>query len=84
VTTCTQRRQNATPSLYQHIGACIKRARLAARLSQRQLADLIGTNRPSLTLIEAGKQKCAVHELLAIAETLDVPVSCLLPSLNEE
>lgn len=73
-----------TPDLYKALGARIKEQRVIANLSQRALAECIGTNRPSLTLIEAGQQRCALHELLAIADVLHVPVCDLLAGLEAE
>jgi DNA-binding XRE family transcriptional regulator len=67
-----------TCTLYQTIGARIKTAREEAGLSQHELAARIGIHRPSLTLIEQGTQKCAIHELLAIANTLRVSACWLL------
>lgn len=80
----SQMQRAATPPIYKAIGARIKEKRTAAGLSQSALAQRIGTNRPSLTLIEHGQQKCAVHELLAIAEVLNVPVCELLAGLEIE
>jgi transcriptional regulator with XRE-family HTH domain len=68
-----------TPPIYKEIGERIKKERIALKLTQEDLAFLIGQHRPSITLIELGQQKVAVHELLAIAEALGVPISCLLP-----
>lgn len=70
--------REATPPVYKEIGLRIKKRRCTCGLSQRQLAERIGQHRPSITLIEAGKQKVAVHELMSIAEALGVSIGCLL------
>ena len=67
-----------TPSIYKEIGRRIRTRRYECGLSQAQLAECVGQNRCSLTQIELGKQKVAVHELLAIAEALGVSIGCLL------
>jgi len=68
----------STPAIYKEIGLRIRFRRYDCGLSQEQLAERIGQSRPALTLIEAGKQKVAVHELIAIADALGVSMGCLL------
>ena len=75
----TKFRRNTTPPIYKEIGARIRARRLVRGMTQRALAEKIGQNRASLTLIEHGKQKVAVHDLMAIAAALKISVSHLLP-----
>lgn len=70
------------PSIYQALGDRIRRNRTAIGMSQGALARAIGMHRPSLTLIETGQQKCAIHELLAISNVLHVSTYDLLLGLE--
>lgn len=65
--------------LYTSIGRRIREEREAVGLSQDYLARLIGINRPSLTLMESGRQRVQVHSLYAIADVLGIPLADLLP-----
>src|SRR5262245_60345460 len=50
-----------------NIGALIERARVAAGLSQRALADTSGISQPTLSRIISGDRVAKVPELVAIA-----------------
>lgn len=65
---------------YITVGGRIRRERKAVGMSQGRLAVLIGITRPSLTLMESGRQRIQLHILVDIAEALDVPVTYLLPT----
>lgn len=65
---------------YVTVGGRIRREREAVDMSQGRLARLIGITRPSLTLMESGRQRIQLHTLVAIAEALDVPITYLLPT----
>lgn len=65
---------------YITVGGRIRRERKAVGMSQGRLAVLIGITRPSLTLMESGRQRIQLHTLVDIAEALDVPVTYLLPT----
>lgn len=82
-TSDSRKSREATPAIYSDIGLRIRTRRYDCGLSQAQLAERIGQNRCSLTQIELGKQKVAVHELIAIAQVLGVPVHCLLPEQED-
>lgn len=49
------------------IGALIERARVAASLSQRALADLAGISQPTLSRIISGDRVAKMPEIVAIA-----------------
>lgn len=49
------------------VGARVERARAAAGLSQRALADLTGISQPTLSRIIAGDRAAKLPELAAIA-----------------
>lgn len=65
---------------YITVGGRIRRERKAVGMSQGRLAVLIGITRPSLTLMESGRQRIQLHTLVDIAEALNVPVTYLLPT----
>lgn len=52
-------------------------------LTQIELANLAGLERPSIALIEAGRQKLPIDRLFKIAIALDTPLSTFLPSLED-
>lgn len=82
MTTASYISRHSTPPLYKTLGERIKTARVATGMSQVALAERIGTHRTSLTLIESGQQRCAIHELLAIAKVLSIPAGELLAELE--
>jgi len=69
--------------LYEKVGARVRAAREAARLTQEELGRRIGLTRASVTNIEKARQNVQLHTLYDIARVLDVPVTALLPSVTE-
>jgi len=57
------------------VGARIERARGAAELSQRTLADLTGISQPTLSRIISGNRTAKMPELVAIARATGVMVT---------
>jgi transcriptional regulator with XRE-family HTH domain len=53
-------------------GLRVRELREKRKLTQEELADLSGLNRPYLTLVESGKENISVVNLLAIANALGV------------
>lgn len=71
----------STPdTFYQRLGQRIRTARIASGYSQDALAECIGygSQHAAISLIEAGKQRPAVHMLVAIADVLGTNVQSLL------
>lgn len=64
---------------YTHLGRRIREVRTARGISQGQLAGLLGLSRPSLSLIEAGKQRVDAHTLYTLTYLFDLPFSAFLP-----
>lgn len=64
---------------YAQLGENVRKWRDQRRLSQGALAALVGMTRTSLTNIESGRQHPPLHTFCAIAETLKVEVTELLP-----
>ena len=56
-------------------GARIERARAAAGLSQRALADMTGISQPTLSRIVSGQRTAKMPELVAIAWATGVTVA---------
>src|ERR1700712_1244755 len=65
---------------YKRLGENLRQARKRAKLSQDEVANLVGLKRTSLTNIESGRQHPPLHVLCDIAEKLQVAVSELLPA----
>jgi transcriptional regulator with XRE-family HTH domain len=64
---------------YAAFGAKLRRAREDAHLTQKQLADRVDLPRTSITNIEGGRQRIALHQLVQFAEALGVEPLELLP-----
>lgn len=62
----------------QDVGARVKEARLRKRLSQAQLADLLGLTPPYISNIETGKQNMSITALAKISDVLGVSADWLL------
>jgi DNA-binding XRE family transcriptional regulator len=66
-------------ALYRKLGENIRKCRTQRKLSQDELAKLVGLNRTSMTNIEKGRQHPPLHTLCEIIEHLKVDISELLP-----
>jgi len=66
-------------AIYGFIGAAIKRRRKQLRMTQEQLAALMGNSRASLANVETGRQGILIHQIFRFAENLNVKVEDLLP-----
>lgn len=60
------------------VGARVKEARMRKRLSQAQLADLLGLTPPYISNIETGKQNMSITALAKISDVLEVSADWLL------
>ena len=75
--------------LYETLGARLKQLREGqaggkrGRLTQGELADLVGLERTSITNIEAGNQKLPLHVLFRLCEQLGVSPIDVLPSIKD-
>lgn len=66
---------------YEALGARI-RLRRDKRLTQQELAHLVGLSRTSITNVERGRQRLMADQLLAVARALETTVDDLLPVIN--
>lgn len=74
--------------LFKEVGQKIRHLREAqtggqARLTQAELAEMVGLERTSITNIERGNQKVPLHVLYRICEALRAPVSDVMPRVAE-
>jgi transcriptional regulator with XRE-family HTH domain len=67
-------------ALYVELGRLVRAHRDRVGLSQADLGRRVGLSRTSVTNIERGRQKILVHQLLSLAQALDVGVEALLPA----
>lgn len=65
---------------YKQLGEKLKKARIDANKSQESLAQILGLSRVTVVNIEKGRQKILIHNLVAAANFLEVKLSDLLPS----
>lgn len=65
------------------LGGRLRRARVAAGLSQGQAAKLMKMHRPTVSEIEAGNRRVTAEELAAFAELYDTKVDWLLGKAPE-
>lgn len=64
-------------NLKKSIANRLKEARVNAGLSQNQVAQMIGLNRPSISEIEAGRRKVSAEELVKFSEIYKVKLDWL-------
>lgn len=74
--------------LFQEVGQKIRKLREAqtggrARLTQGELAEMVGLERTSITNIERGNQKVPLHVLYRICEALRAPITDVMPTIAE-
>jgi transcriptional regulator with XRE-family HTH domain len=65
--------------LYEQFGRRVKKARLAAKLTQEEVASRVGLKRTSITNIERGRQHIVLHQLFLLASAVGVSPGELLP-----
>ncbi len=65
------------------IATRLRAAREQAGLSQGQVANLLGLQRPSISEIEAGRRKVSAEEVTRFAEIYNVSVSWLMEERSE-
>lgn len=67
--------------LYAYIGARLQAGRVAAGVTQQQLADDVGLTRVSIVNIERGLQRMPLHTLYALVAALEMRLEDVLPPL---
>ena len=65
--------------IYREVGLRVEKRRRMLKITQEELANLIGLTRTSITNIESGKQRCTLDTLYRIATSLRVSLIELLP-----
>ena len=64
---------------YVSLGRGLREARTDANLTQAAVASRLGVSRVTVANIEAGRQRLAVHQLVAYADIVDAEIHRLLP-----
>ncbi len=68
-----------TPLRYKEIGGKIRKARENKKMSQRELADVLGyESSTAISLIEAGERKVSIVDIEKIADALNQNVNYFL------
>ncbi len=62
------------------IGALVREARLAAAMTQQQLADRSGTTRQWLNRFEAGNDRASLSKALAVLAELNLEIAARFDS----
>lgn len=65
--------------IYGDVARRLREARTRRGLTQAELAERAGMTRTALVTIERGKQRLAVHHLVALANALEMEPAMLLP-----
>ena len=65
------------PQKKENVGQTIRLLRTAAGMKQKELAEAVGIQPNSLSLIESGKRELSLGLLRSIAKALDVPISLI-------
>lgn len=68
--------------LYGHEGETLKSVRLKKGLSQKQLAEMIGTTQPRIATLEKGTQDPLLSTVEKLAKALDVSIDALSKMLE--
>jgi DNA-binding XRE family transcriptional regulator len=74
--------------LFKEVGQKIRQLREAqsggrARLTQAELAEMVGLERTSITNIERGNQKVPIQVLYRICEALRAPIADVMPGMAQ-
>lgn len=65
--------------LYEEFGQLLRKRRLAAHLTQSEVAERVGLTRTSITNIERGRQHILLHQLFLLASAVGARPDELLP-----
>ena len=71
------------PALYSAIAVVLLEARLAAGLTQHQLADFTGLSRSYISFLECGERGASITALHQIGQAVGVPGSELLHRIEQ-
>jgi transcriptional regulator with XRE-family HTH domain len=59
------------------VGGNVKRLRIAAGITQAELADLVGVDRAYISGLEQGNRNATIVSLWHVAQALDAPIRSL-------
>lgn len=63
---------------HKKVGACVRKFRKMAGLTQAELADAVGLSRPAITSLEAGRWPTRFETMCDLADVLLVPLDVLV------
>lgn len=69
---------------YERFGERVRRARIACGMNQQALGAAVGLNRTSISNIEKGRQRVALHMLYEFAAALRLEPEALLPTPGDQ
>jgi len=61
----------------QLVGSNVKRLRVAAGITQAELADLVGVDRAYISGLEQGNRNATIVSLWHVSQALDAPIRAL-------
>ncbi|HHJ7971062.1 TPA: helix-turn-helix domain-containing protein, partial [Streptococcus pyogenes] len=65
--------------LYEFVGEQIRHQRKLAKLNQSQLAELLNTNQQTIGMMENGKRRATLQDLVKLRKIFNVSVDDFLP-----
>jgi transcriptional regulator with XRE-family HTH domain len=65
------------------VGSNVRRLRLAAKITQAELADRVGVDRSYVSGLEQGQRNPTVVSLWHVAKALDVPVRSFFEDMKK-
>lgn len=69
--------------IYRQIGIYLQIARKINKLTQAELASLVGVERTSITNIEKGQQRVPLHLLYKLCKVLEIEIRDMLPDVDK-
>lgn len=67
--------------LYEFVGEQIRHQRKLAKLTQSQLADLLETNQQTVGMMENGRRRTTIQDLVKLCKIFNVPADDFLPKI---
>lgn len=77
----TSPREMERDIFYVEFGKLVRGHRQRLGLTQDQLGERVGLSRTSITNIEQGRQKVLLHQVVILAESLEISPEALLPAV---
>ena len=65
--------------LYAYVGEQIRHQRKMAGMNQSQLAELLGTNQQTVGMMENGKRRATIADLVKLCDIFEISADTFLP-----